>query len=396
MKKDRFSRTAQQRVTPTGSMREFAGGSAFCTVMVLAALFAFLHQRVITAELAAGTGGAWCSLGAPAALCLAVSAVLTFFSSKTRLLPALVPIIGLGGIEASLIMFAVVQVKRLGSAIGTLALIQEIAMLAFLASAFLCVLMLMLTGIGLAVPAPFSIPLALTSVLALILYAVRVLYTFGLTFTAVSNNLVVSDDSMKDDIAWVLRSAQPGTEEAVAVYYARLLDCAGIMLLLLACITFATTFHGFFSEKAHMIKNNQDIPLLTHQRRVYVGYDEYTDEPARPAEESFELTRDGYYVEKKDTTRSKFKRRDRSQPIERPEIASDSEAVVSDSKPAQTDGEYYDDYIPGEGWGHFRKRLPVPGQEQAPPAEAKKVTPRQSEPPMPDPHDPDIWNRYKK
>jgi len=314
MVKDKFSRRAARPITPTGVMREFVGGGAFATVMVSALLFVFLHQRVISSELEHGTGGLWCSLGMPAVLCLGISIVLTFFSAKTRLLPALVPIIGLGGIEGSIIMFFVIQLRRLGKDGNVLGTIQELTMLLFLAAMFVCVLMLMLTGIGMSVPSVVGVPVALAAVLAVALFIIRAMYAFSSLVTALNRNLLLPDGSMEQEISWILRSVAPGGEEAVTVYYDRLLDSIGIALLLLSCVTMATSFRGFFAEQASMIKNSRDIPQPAQRKGYYVGYDEYTDDTARQSEETtFQLTHDGYYVEKKETSRAKFKRRERSE-----------------------------------------------------------------------------------
>ena len=408
MRKAKESRRAARRITPVDTMRSFVGDSAFGTVMVLALIFAFLHQRVIATELSYGTGGLWCYMGQPAGLCLAISVVLTFFSAKTRLLPALVPILGLGGIEASIVMFFIIQIRRLGMTTGILGIVQEITMLVFLAVMFVCILMLMLTGTGMKVPSAAGIPTAVAAVLALALFVIRAMYIFSSLITALGRELLVEDGALSGEISWVLRSVAPGSESAVSVYYARLLDSAGIALLLLGCIPLATSFVGFFAEQAQMLKNSRDIPLTSRPRYVYSGYEEYTDDTVRQEQDNFRMTKDGYYVERKENERGKFKRRERTEPSES-DGASVNEAELNEATAAEQEQpaaevyheEYYDDYVPGEGWSRFHSQrqaeAAAPQQESVDDgAERIKVTAHQAERPAPHPSDPDFWNQYKK
>ena len=137
------SHMRERKITPVSGMREFLGDTAFRTFMVAALLFSFLHQRVISVELAGGGGGIWCGLGIPALLCLAISALLAFFGAKARILPALVPIIGLGGMGASAVMFFVIILSRMRFSGGLLGVIQEITMLAFLAAWYVLLFLMM-------------------------------------------------------------------------------------------------------------------------------------------------------------------------------------------------------------------------------------------------------------
>ena len=109
---DKFSRIKAKRITPIVGMRMFLGDSTFMVVMLVSALFAFLHQRAINTEMNAGGGGFWCVLGIPALLCLVISTVLTYFGARTKLMPAMVPVLGLGGIAASIAMFFIIVIRR--------------------------------------------------------------------------------------------------------------------------------------------------------------------------------------------------------------------------------------------------------------------------------------------
>jgi|GEM_PF-3885440 len=413
-RKDRFSRIRKKPLTPTSGMREYLGDSSFGMFMAVSVVFAFLHQRVITSELQNGSGGLWCSLGITALLCLAVSVFLAFFGAKTRLLPAIAPILGVGGIIAAIAMFAVIIVRRMvvfsGSMLGVL---QEISMLAFLGSWAVCLLMLMLTGIGMKVSPPAGMVAAICTIIALILFVVRAMYIFSSLVTALSRDLLLPDGEMADSIQWVLRSVAPGSEAAQKIYFDRLLDSVGIALLMMCCVPLALRFHGFFSEQAVILRNNKEIPRPTDYHQVYVGYDEYTQDdipsaPERPAEESFTITSQGYYVEKKVTDRAKFKRHERTAEIpeeteqeEQTEVnnADVSEPAVEEAIPDYDPGQAYDHYIPGEGWSNFLERTTQnekEEQENAQRSKPKRVTPVRADRPAPDPKSEDFWYQYKK
>lgn len=401
--RDRF-----RRITPVTGMNEYVGSSNFVVLLIAVLLFAFLHQRAISAEMDSGTGGIWCFLGVPALLCLAISSVLACLSAKTNLLPSAVTIAGLGGIATALIMFFVIQTKLMGTTGGTLGTIQEISMLLFLASWFVCILLLMLTGVGLKVFPAAGMITAVISIFALALFVIRAMYTFSSLITALSRNLLMEDGRMAGEVKWVLRSVEPGSEAAQSIYISRLLDCVGIALLMMVSIPLAIIFYNHFSEQAYAIKNSHDIPLPTQHRRVLTGYDDYTAEPVQPPDEQFNMTRDGYYVEKRESERPKFNRRERSESDEgrkRREITSEEEPVYV---PPVSQQEYYDpekdesievfdNYVPGEGWANFQSRIaPDNADQPEEPAERKKVVPVQAFRPIPDPNDPDFWNKYRK
>jgi len=409
MGRNNHSYIRERKITPVSGMREFLGDTAFRTFMVAALLFSFLHQRVISVELAGGGGGIWCGLGIPALLCLAISALLAFFGAKARILPALVPIIGLGGMGASAVMFFVIILSRMRFSGGLLGIIQEITMLAFLTAWIVCILLLILTGIGLKTAPVAGIPAAVASITALALFIIRAMYIFSSLITALSRDLLLPDGEMASEIQWVLRSVQPGSESAREVYSARLMDSVGIALLMMTCITLAFRFNGFFAEQAVMMNNAREIPPPSRRQTIYDGYDEYTaDAPARENEGEYTLTSEGYYVEKKKTDRGKFTRRERSEkPRENraEQSPAPSEETSADSAPQTIPdtGEYYDDYVPGEGWSSFLQRT-APA-EQTPTveksataepttAERKRVKPVQTSKPAVDPSDPDIWNQY--
>ena len=404
----KYSSVQFRRITPVQGMREFLGDSGFRLVMLVSLLFAFLHQRVIGSELEYGSGGLWCSLGTPAALCLAISVLLAFFGAKAKILPALVPLIGLGGIVTALVMFFVITVRRMSMADNLLGTLQEISMLAFYASWILCAMRLLLTGIGLRVAPYTGVPAAVTTITALILFIIRAMYIFSSLVTALSRNLLLPDDEMAAEIRWVLRSVQPGGEEALAVYNGRLLDSIGIALLLLSCVPLALSFRSFFEEQAVLMKNAGDIPMPEQRRAIYDGYDEYTEDIPAPAEEkNFTVTTEGYYVEKKVTDRAKFKRRERSEDAgERPLRDTAPQEVFpeeeQEKEPADDTAEYYDDYVPGEGWSSFVQRFaPRENTEQTESSaadsssdERKRVKPVAASKPVIDPNDPDFWNHY--
>ena len=409
-RKDKLSRAKAKRITPILGMRLFLGDTTFFMVMLMCGLFAFLRQRVINSEINAGGGGFWCVLGIPALLCLVISAVLAFFGAKTRLLPALVPILGLGGIAASLVMFFVIVIRRMFSTGGVLGVVQEITMLAFLASWFVCVMLLLLTGIGMKVVPSAGIAAMVATVTALVLFAVRAMYIFSSLITALSRDLLLPGGEMAEEIQWVLRSVLPGSEEARALYFDRMLDSVGIALLMMCCIPLALKFNGFFSEQSAILRSAKDIPLPSEYRRVYTGYDEYTEDVPAPTEGGgeFTITSDGYYVEKTVTSRPKFKKRERTEDYQsrtdqqnallQDEYAADDSDETPEDEYVEYTSEYYDDYVPGEGWNRFLERA-VPRESDSEPsatdaAERKRVKPVQTSKPVVDPNDPDIWNQY--
>lgn len=403
------ARVRAARITPVQSMREFLSDSSFGMVVPVALLFCFLHQRVIGIETEYGSGGLWCFLGSPAVLCLAISVLLAFFGAKTDMLPAMIPVLGLCGIVASLAMFTVITVRRMGMAGGILGSLQEISMILFCASWIMCALRLILTCIGLDVSPSWGIPAVAATVTALILFVIRAMYIFSSLVTALSRNLLLPDGEMANEIQWVLRSVPAGEEEAVSTYYGRILDSIGIALLLLTCVPLALRFKAFFEEQAILIKNAREIPLPTQRRTVYAGYDEYTEDiPAPQEEENFTLTTEGYYVEKKITDRAKFKRRERSETAEAAEEKNKAPEPVQESQPEEPEeiagdnsAEYFDDYVPGEGWSSFLKRSGTAEQPVEPSvsddasAERKRVRPTAASKPALDPNDPDFWNQYR-
>ena len=101
-KRNRFK---AQPITPVTGMREYLGDGSFLMTVLVMALFAFIHQRVSAAELEYGGGGIWCVLGVPAGFCLLISSAIACLGARTKLLPAIAPILGLGGVAASLVMF---------------------------------------------------------------------------------------------------------------------------------------------------------------------------------------------------------------------------------------------------------------------------------------------------
>ncbi|MBE6759159.1 MAG: hypothetical protein E7554_03610 [Ruminococcaceae bacterium] len=405
---DKFSRIKAKRITPIVGMRMFLGDSTFMVVMLVSALFSFLHQRAINTEMNAGGGGFWCVLGMPALLCLVISTVLTYFGARTKLMPAMVPVLGLGGIAASIAMFFIIVIRRMFSAGDALGILQELSMLAFLAAWFVCVLLLMLTGIGMKVIPSAGIAAMAATVTALVLFVVRAMYVFSSLITALSRNLLLPDGEMAKEIRWVLRSVMPGGEESRALYFDRILDSVGIVLLMMCCIPLALKFNGFFSEQSAMLRSARDIPLPTEYRRVYTGYDEYTEDVPVTAktEEEFTITSDGYYVEKTVTSRPKFKKRERAEIPDEPET---TEVPTVEQDTVETEGseveeiieyasEYYDDYVPGEGWGRFLERS-APQEadrtdERSESAERKRVKAVPTSKPAIDPNDPDFWNQY--
>jgi len=410
-RKDKLSRIKAKRITPLVGMRMFLSDSTFMMVMLVSVLFAYLHQRTISAEMDAGGGGFWCVLGIPALLCLVISMGLAFFGAKTRLLPVLVPILGLAGIGTSIVMFFVIVVRRMIESGGVLGVVQEITMLAFLASWFVCVLLLLLTGIGMKVVPAAGIAAMAATLTALVLFAVRAMYIFSSLITSLSRNLLLPDGEMAGEIRWVLRSVAPGSDEARALYFDRIIDSVGIALLMMCCIPLALKFNGFFSEQAAMLKNSKDIPLPTEYRRVYSGYDEYTEDVPAPSrkDEKFTITSDGYYVEKTVTSRPKFKKRERTEgSYERSDAEAASVLPIQSADASEEDiadesyedsAEYYDDYVPGEGWSRFLERAVPAEEEPAPEAPAgstqrMRVKPVQTSRPVIDPNDPDFWNQY--
>ncbi len=397
-KRNRFK---AQPITPVTGMREYLGDGSFLMTVLVMALFAFIHQRVSAAELEYGGGGIWCVLGVPAGFCLLISSAIACLGARTKLLPAIAPILGLGGVAASLVMFFIIAISRFDVSGGMLGAVQEIAMLAFIGVWLACVLLLMLTGIGMKVPPAAGTAAAVITIIAMILFAVRAMYIFSSLVTALSRNLLLPDGEMADSIRWVLRSVAPGSEGAVRVYFDRMLDCIATVLLMLCCIPLAMRFNALFSEQAVNMKNARDIPRPTEHHRVYTGYDEYTqDVPAEntAGEAEFTVTSEGYYVEKKITDRAKFKRRERGErsAAEKAEAVPDRTYEPDEARPhhAPGDGESYDDYVPGAGWVDYMHRTAPAVQEAAP--EPKRVKPVRIEPPAPDPKNEDIWNKYRK
>ncbi len=259
-------------------MREYLGDSSFLMTVLVMLVFVLLHQRVISSELEHGTGGIWCLLGIPAGMCMLVSAAIAYVGAKTRLLPAIAPILGLGGMAAALVMFFVIIISRMRMAGGMLGVVQEVSMLAFLGAWIVCILLLMLTGIGMKVAPGAGVAASIATITALILFVVRAMYIFSSLITALSRNLLLPDGEMADNIRWVLRSVAPGSDAARSIYFDRLLDCVGVALLMMCCIPLAIRFNALFSEQAVNMKNAREIPRPTDYHRVYTGYDEYTED----------------------------------------------------------------------------------------------------------------------
>lgn len=395
------------RITPAQSMKRYVGSPGFLIFSAAALLFLILHQRVITTELQYGVGGIWCSLGGPAALCLVISTALTYFSSKTRLLPALVPIIGLGGIGASLIIYFVITITMLGRNSNTLGVLQEVMLLVFLACAFVAVLLLMLSGVGLKVAPQTGWVLTAACVLALILYSVRAMYSFSSLITALNRNLLLSGDAMENEISWILRSVQAGTDAAQTMYYDRMLDAIGTALLLLSCLPCFLRFSSFFGEENTIMTHASEIPREHHSYADLTAYDEYTEETVGQGKGGgLELDANGYYIERK---HAKFVKRERSERVEdEPELPEEgseppfeNKATMPIETPQEDDpGEYFDNYAPGEGIKRFRvislSAAENDENEGATERRRVKVKPSEALPPTPDPKDPAIWSNYRK
>ncbi len=401
---DRLSRIKSKPITPVTGMREYLGDSSFLMTVLVMLVFVLLHQRVISSELEHGTGGIWCLLGIPAGMCMLVSAAIAYVGAKTRLLPAIAPILGLGGMAAALVMFFVIIISRMRMAGGMLGVVQEVSMLAFLGAWIVCILLLMLTGIGMKVAPGAGVAASIATITALILFVVRAMYIFSSLITALSRNLLLPDGEMADNIRWVLRSVAPGSDAARSIYFDRLLDCVGVALLMMCCIPLAIRFNALFSEQAVNMKNAREIPRPTDYHRVYTGYDEYTEDvpvsSEQPAEDNFTITSDGYYVEKKVTDRAKFKRRDRTVNTDR-SVNSFHDEQTQVEKNEKSDGEVFDDYVPGQGWDRFMRSVnpvEVPEEPQpqisSEPIQPKRVKPVRTDRPAIDPRTEDLWNQY--
>jgi len=242
-------------------------------------LYSGLYYYMSSIETADG-GNIYCTLGSIGAILLCAGSFVVYLTSKLRFIPSLFTLLGFAAILACVVLFFISDIVELFTQMSGLGVVQMISALAFLAAIGVTILYMMLSLMGVKILPGLGYLPAYIGLVALLLLLVRTMTSFASLKTSLGDNFkwALAAEEMPAEVSWVLRSVPKESPSAVAMFYARLLERIGALLLFSSTLPMFFRFASFFTEYNRQMELSSDIHRINRQAHPEQYEDEDDDD----------------------------------------------------------------------------------------------------------------------